>query len=162
MLLYGTPFDEVFHRFSTPGGRRLLATRLSIICFLQNSHHNISDFTHHTQHKNSNHCFQRASQSFELSSSSRCTWPETLVNGLCYAAVPAGGIWDGQVTCSTVRNIIIAFATTTCCWFTYLKRNATHPLCLFMYVWCLIVCMNLYRWPYKDEVVVLPQFPVRY
>jgi signal transduction histidine kinase len=83
-----------------------------------------------------------------------------LVNGLCYAAVlPVYmGMWASDPAPGS-RNIIIAFALTTfCCWFSYLKHSAAASALAYFGMSACIVCMNLYRWPYKDEVVVLPQF----
>jgi signal transduction histidine kinase/ActR/RegA family two-component response regulator len=83
-----------------------------------------------------------------------------LVNGLCYAAVlPVYmGMWASDPAPGS-KNIVIAFAiTTSCCWFSYLKHNATASVLAYLGMSACIICMNLYRWPHKDEVVVLPQF----
>jgi signal transduction histidine kinase/ActR/RegA family two-component response regulator len=84
-----------------------------------------------------------------------------LVNGLCYAAilpVYMGMLWASDPVPGS-RNIVIAFAiTTSCCWFSYLKHNAIASALAYLGMSAGIVGMNLYRWPFKDEVVVVPQF----
>jgi hypothetical protein len=74
-----------------------------------------------------------------------------LVNGLCYAAVPAGGIWNGQVTQHRQEYHHCVCGQQQPAAGSLISHNAVASA-LPIYV-CLvrIVCMNLYRWPYKDE-----------
>jgi hypothetical protein len=57
------------------------------------------------------------------------------------------------------RNIVFAFyITAICCWYSHIYSSNTASTLALLGMSASIAFMNLYSWPYINEVVVIPQF----
>lgn len=83
-----------------------------------------------------------------------------LVNGLCYTAFAPVYLWmwfsDPEPGAAFINFFFLVTAIS--CWYSWWYLNVAASICASVSMSMSIVGMNLYQWPHKGEVVVIPQF----